>query len=247
LKQVSYPLARQLVLSTYMDIFGATVVVLVCFYKNFHRTIYYQGKIQFDIPTEELLTFMQQGAFPLGIFSMMAAVFSLMATRLTGKQNNWGNFIGLLTTISSGALDYLFGNASAIITYPLTFLIFSVALVRWGRGARIRKRDVYYYLIIIAGLIVGFALVYLGAYLFGGRTDRWFLIVVALTFGLSLGGNFCNAFKYEETWLSWVVYNVVQLAKAAIQFNIANVAKYIFYLFNAGITLFDWRFNGDRA
>lgn len=230
-----------------MDVFGAAVVVLVCFFKNFHRTIYYQGAIQFDIPIENLLDLIQHGAFPLGIFSMIAAVFSLLATRLTGKQNNWGNFIGLLTTISSGALDYLFGNASAIITYPLTFLIFSVALVRWRRGERIRKRDLYYYLIIIAGLIVGFALVYLGAYLFGGRTDSLFLNIVALTFGLSLGGNFCNAFKYEETWLSWVVYNIVQLSKAVIQFNIANVAKYIFYLFNAAITLFDWRFNGDKV
>ncbi len=247
MKPVSYPLVRQFVLSTYMDVFGAAVVVFVCFFKNFHRTIYYQGGIQFDIPIENLLDMIQQGAFPLGIFSMIAAVFSLMATRLTGKQSNWGNFIGLLTTISSGALDYLFGNASAIITYPLTFLIFSVALVRWGRGERIRKRDLYYYLIIIAGLIVGFALVYLGAYLFGGRTDPLFLNVVALTFGLSLGGNFCNAFKYEETWLSWVVYNIVQLAKAVIQFNIANVAKYIFYLFNAALTLFDWRFNGDKV
>ena len=53
---------------------------------------------------------MQQGAFPLGIVSMIGAIFSVLATRLVGKQNNWGNFIGIFTTITSGVIDYLFGN-----------------------------------------------------------------------------------------------------------------------------------------
>ena len=131
------------------------------------------------------------------------------------RQNNWGNFIGILTTVSSGGIDYLFGNHSAVITYPLTFFIHT------------------------------FALVYLGAYLFGGRTDSQFLNLVSLVFGLSLGANFCNALKYEETWLSWVVYNVIQLVKNAVQMNLANVAKYIFYMLNAFVTLLDWKWNGD--
>ncbi len=173
------------------------------------------------------------------------AVFSLLSTRLIGKQNNWGNFIGLLTTINSGTVDYLFGNHSAAITYPLTFFITSFALVNWHRGEKIRERDIWYWLIVLAGLAVGFALVYLGAYLFGGRTDHAFLVVVSVTFGLSLGANFCSALKYQETWLSWMVYNVVQLTKNAMIMNLANVVKYIFYLFNAVITLFDWKLNGD--
>ena len=42
-----------------------------------------------------------------------------------------------------------------------------------------------------------------------------------------------------------MIYNVVQLTKNLIQLNIANVAKYIFYMINATVTLFDWKFNGD--
>ncbi len=96
-------------------------------------------------------------------------------------------------------------------------------------------------------MLLGFILVFLGAYIFGGRTDSMFLIIVALTFGLSLGANFSNAFKYEETWLSWAVYNVIQLVKAVLQINLANVVKYAFYLFNSAITLLDWKWNGDKS
>ncbi len=243
----SRPILRQLVQSKYLDLFGALLIFGVCYYRNFHQTIFFQGEIQFGIPFKELWIYVQQGAFPLGIFSTAGAVFSLLSTRLVGKQNNWGNFIGILTTINSGVIDFLFGNASAIITYPLTFFIVTFAFNKWKKGALIKKRDTNYYLIIGAGLIIGFALVYLGAYLFGGRTDNTFLVIVSLTFGLSLGANFCNALKYEETWLSWIIYNIVQLTKNTMQMNIANVVKYIFYLFNAFITLFDWKLNGDKV
>ena len=170
-----------------------------------------------------------------------------MSTRLIGKQNNWGNIIGVITTITSGTIDYLFGNHSAVITYPVTFAIANFSVFNWAKGVDIRKRDFYYYLIMAGGIQVGFCLVYLGAYLFGGITDHAFLITVSLIFGLSLGANFCTALKYEETWLSWMIYNILQLIKNIRQLNFANVAKYIFYLFNAIITLFDWKLNGDRS
>lgn len=246
MKNISYPILRELVQSKYLDVFGAVLIFGVCYYRNFHQTIFFQGEIQFGIPPKELLSYMKQGAFPLGIFSVIGAIFSVLATRFVGKQNNWGNFIAILTTVSSGTIDYLFGNHSAVITYPLTFFIHSFAFSKWKKGEKIRKRDWYYYLIIGTGILIGFALVYLGAYLFGGRTDHTFLILVSLIFGLSLGANFCNAYKYEETWLSWIVYNVIQLAKNFIQMNLANVVKYVFYLFNAIVTLLDWKWNGDK-
>jgi len=240
-----YPWARQIVKSPYIDIFGAVLILGVCIARDFHGTIYHQEEIQFGIPFLELGDYMQQGAFPLGIFSMVGAIFSVLATRLVGKQNNLGNFIAILTTISSGAIDYMFGNHSAIITYPLTFVIHNFAFVNWRKGAKIKKRDVWYYLIFAGGIAIGFALVYLGAYLFGGRTDSYFLSLVSVIFGLSLGANFCSALKYEETYGNWIVYNIVQLAKNLAQLNIANVVKYVFYLFNAAATLVDWKFNGD--
>ena len=238
-------LVRNLVQSKYLDVFAALLIFGICIWRDFHGTIFFHGKIEFGIPMTELVSYVQQGAFPLGIVSMIGAIFSVLATRLVGKQNNWGNFIGIFTTVTSGVIDYLFGNHSAIITYPVTFFIQTYAYSKWKSGERIRKRDVYYYLILAAGMLLGFALVYLGAYLFGGITDPTFLILVSVIFGLSVGGNVCNAFKYEETWFSWVIYNIVNLVKNAMQANLANVVKYVFYLFNAAITLLDWKWNGD--
>jgi len=240
-----FPNVRKLVLSKHLDILGALLIIGVCYYKDFHKTIYHNGGIQFGIPLDDLMTYLEQGAFPLGIVSVLSSTFSLVGTRLVGKQNNWGNFIGIIATITAGSIDYLFGNHSAIITYPLTFFITTFAFNKWKKGVKIRKRDSFYYFILCSGILVAFGLVYLGAHLFGGRTDHAFLLVIALTFGLSLGGNFANVYKYEETWFSWVIYNIVQLTKAAMQLNFANVAKYIFYLLNAILTLFDWKFNRD--
>jgi len=239
-------LLRELVLSKYLDLFGAALILGVCIYRDFLGTTFENGEINFGVSLSELPQHVRAGAFPLGLVSTIGAVFSLLSTRLVGKQNNWGNIIGVITTITSGSIDYMFGNHSAVITYPVTFMIHNFSVFNWAKGVNIRKRDLLYYLIMGGGILIGFILVYLGAYLFGGISEHGFLITVSLIFGLSLGANYCNALKYEETWLSWIVYNVLQLLKNIRQLNLANIAKYIFYLFNAFITLFDWKLNGDR-
>lgn len=242
---LKYPIIRSLVQSPFLDIVGAALVFFISYYLSFHETIYYEGKIQFGIPFGELGSYVKKGAYPLGIFSIVGAVFSMLATRFTGKQKNLGNVLGAVTTVNSGANDFLFGNASAIITYPLTFFIFTFAIKRWAGGEKIRQIDKSYYLIILISMLVGFALVFLGAYLFGGKSELSFLIIVSLTFGISLGANICNALKYNQTWFSWIIYNGFQLVKNSLLGNFANMIKYVFYLFNAVITQIDWKFNGD--
>lgn len=236
---------RAFVKSKYMDLFGACLVLFISIYNQFHLTYYFQGNVRFNVPFSEQLGLLKQGAFPLGIFSTVGAVFSLLSTRFVGKQNNLGNIIGVFTTINSGTVDYFLGNHSAIITYPLTFVITYFAVVKWNKGEKIRKIDFNYYLINFAGLILGYLLVYVGTEIFGGRDDLLFFNIVSITFGLSLGANFSSALKYESTFLSWTVYNVVQLIKAFLQMNIANITKYIFYMINAVITLADWVLNRD--
>lgn len=245
--QVKYPRIRALVHSTYLDVIGALLILGVCIYRNFHGTIYKGGEVSFGIPISELWSEVMGGAYPLGILSTIGAILSMLATRFVSKQKNVGNVIGLATTLNSGANDYLFGNASAIITYPITLLTHSIAVKRWDDGEKIRKRDSFYYLIISMAMVVAFVLVYFGAYLFGGKTDVSFLLVVALSFGVSLGGTTSNAFKYQETWVNWIIYNIIQLVKNSMLLNLANVVKYVFYLFNAVFTWVDWKWNGDSS
>lgn len=201
--------------------------------------------MEFGIPFSDIMSYIKQGAYPLGIMSTVGAVFSVLATRLIGKQNNTGNAVSVVTTVNSGTNDFLFGNASAIITYPLSFFLHSLALFKWKAGERMKKRDKYYFLAFVFGFVISFALVYLGAYLFGGIQEHGFLIVVGITFGLSLGGNFSTAMKYEETGFNWILYNIVQLVKNTMIGNWANVVKYLFYMGNASFTLVDWKYNGD--
>jgi nicotinamide mononucleotide transporter len=244
--KLKYPLARKFVKSNYLDVFGATLILVISIVKNFHGTMYQDGEIIFGVALTDITSKVSEGAFPLGFVSIAGAIFSMLSARFIGKQSNSGNIIGVFTTITAGTIDYLFGNASAIITYPLTFIIMNFAVFNWAKGEKLRKIDWKYYTIMTVGVVLGFALVYLGAFLFGGRTDVLFLNTVAITFGISIGANICSALKYQETWLSWMVYNVVQFTKNLIQFNYANVAKYTFYMINAVVTLFDWKFNGDR-
>lgn len=243
---VKIPWLRKIVLSKELDLIGAILVFAVCYYRSFHKTVYINGALRFNDTFDQAWAQILQGGYPLGILATVGAIFSMLASRLIAKQNNTGNLIGIFTTVNSGTNDFLFGNASALITYPISFILNSFSFAKWNKGEQIKNIDWKYYFAVVVGLIIGFALVYLGAYLFGGKTGNFFLITVALSFGLSIGANFANAFKYEETWFSWMIYNSVQLVKNAILLNVANIVKYVFYLIMATFTLFDWKLNGDK-
>jgi nicotinamide mononucleotide transporter len=235
---------RKIVLSPYIDVFGAVLVFVVSIWRGFHLTFYKGGIITVDLHNQ--WSMLLQGAFPLGWLATVGAVFSLLSTRFVGKQSNSGNVIGVVTTVNSGAVDFFLGNRSALITYPITFLIHVFAVKKWSKGVLIRKIDIGYYVINFTGIAIGFALVWLGTWLFGGLDDTLSYFVISITFGLSLGANFCTALKYESTYFNWTIYNILQLLKAIILLNIANIAKYIFYLLNAIITFFDWMWNRDK-
>ena len=162
------------------------------------------------------------------------------------KQQNLGNWIGVFTTVNSGVIDYLFGNLSAIITYPLTFIIAIVATKKWSEGEQVKKADTKYWLLILLAFMVSYALVFLGFHWFGTTIkNQFFKHTVAIIFGISLVGNVSTAFKYEQTFLTWSFYNLAQIIKNVIQGNVANIVKYVFYIINSILTFFDWRINGD--
>ena len=138
---ISNLLLRRIVHSKYIDVLGVVLVVGITLYRNFHETIYYEGGIRFGIPFSSLWSYIEKGAFPIGILSILGAVFSLLATRFLVRQSNVGNVIWIFTTINSGVIDYLFGNHSAIITYPLTFGLALLSTKKWYEGERIKNAD----------------------------------------------------------------------------------------------------------
>ncbi|MCT4666016.1 MAG: nicotinamide mononucleotide transporter family protein [Flavobacteriales bacterium] len=241
---------RKWVNSPFLDLFGAILVLVITLVKGYHKTIYFNGEISSTRSLEFWWEAVLSGAYPLGLLATVGAVFSLLTTRLVGRQNNKGNIISIFTTINSGLNDFLLGNRSAIITYPFSFLAHILASYRWVKGIRIKKPDRFFYFINVFGLFLGYALVYLGFWLFDDsnflETKAMLFHSIAISFGLSINGNFSNVFKYQDTFLSWIAYNIIQLIKNGLQGNIPNVAKYIFYLFNSIFTFTDWKMNGDR-
>ena len=180
---------------------------------------------------------------PFGLISVTNVGISMLSTRFTGKLSKWGNYFGIVNTILSGTIDYILGNKAAIITYPVTFLIYTFAIKKWeasqeGRPNQMSQKQLKLAAIIISiiAFLFAFATNYIG---YGGKMNL-LAYVTTIAFALSLIANALNALKLTTQWGFWLIYNFVQLTKAGIQGNFANIGKYIFYILNAIGALFVW-------
>ena len=167
----------------------------------------------------------------------------MLSTRFTGKLSKWGNYFGIVNTILSGAIDYILGNKAAIITYPVTFLIYTFAIKKWEVSQEGRPNQMSQKQLKIGGhhhfnhrLPLCFCD---QLYRYGGKMNL-LAYVTTIAFALSLIANALNALKLTTQWGFWLIYNFVQLTKAGIQGNFANIGKYIFYILNAIGALFVW-------
>lgn len=180
---------------------------------------------------------------PFGIISVTNVGISMLSTRFTGKLSRWGNYLGILNTVLSGAIDYILGNKAAIITYPVTFLIYTFAIKKWQEsqeGKPNTRSKTQTKLIATIATITAFAFAYITNYIGYGGNMNPLAYVTTIAFALSLVANVFNALKLTTQWGFWLIYNIVQLAKAGIQGNFANVGKYIFYIINSIGALFLW-------
>ncbi|HET1430722.1 Nicotinamide mononucleotide transporter [Streptococcus pneumoniae] len=180
---------------------------------------------------------------PFGLISVTNVGISMLSTRFTGKLSKWGNYFGIVNTILSGAIDYILGNKAAIITYPVTFLIYTFAINKWeasqeGRPNQMSQKQVKLAAIIIS--IIAFLFAFVTNYIGYGGKMNLLAYVTTIAFALSLIANALNALKLTTQWGFWLIYNFVQLTKAGIQGNFANIGKYIFYILNAIGALFVW-------
>lgn len=180
---------------------------------------------------------------PFGLISVTNVGISMLSTRFTGKLSKWGNYLGIVNTVLSGVIDYILGNKAAIITYPVTFLIYTLAIKKWeasqeGKPNQMSQKQlkVVATILTIVSFVFAFATNYIG---YGGNMNP-LAYITTIAFGLSLVANALNALKLSTQWSFWLIYNLVQLAKAGIQGNFANVGKYIFYIVNSLGALFVW-------
>ena len=219
--------------SKWFDLFGVTLVVGIAIASGYLNS--------------RLDKFVDWGPWtalvPFGLISVTNVGISMLSTRFTGKLSKWGNYFGIVNTILSGAIDYILGNKAAIITYPVTFLIYTFAIKKWeasqeGRPNQMNQKQLKLAAIIIS--IIAFLFAFVTNYIGYGGKMNLLAYVTTIAFALSLIANAFNALKLTTQWGFWLIYNFVQLTKAGIQGNFANIGKYIFYILNAIGALFVW-------
>lgn len=219
--------------SQYLDIIGLTIVLVGSLYLGYHNTI---------IPIKIGNTMYD---FPLGIFSIINVGFSMISTRLVTKKNNVGNFIGTLNTALSGTIDFLLGNAAAILTYPISFIGNYVAFRFWKKKKVLNSIDGIFYRNLFFGMILSLILNYLGFTYFSNKPIDWKLFfAIAIPAGISFGGTFNTSRMYPDNWIMWQLYNLSKIVQSVMILNIANTIKYVFYLFNALLGFITW--NDDK-
>ena len=229
---------KQFATSQWFDLFGVLLVLTISISAGYHNTWLNQ--------------LVDWGAWtvlvPFGWISVGNVAISMMSTRFTGKLSKLGNYLGIINAVLSGLIDYILGNKAAIITYPITFAIYLGAIYWWnksqdGKANTFSKARLNW--IVPTLVVVAFILSYLTNYIGYQGNMNALAYVTTVAFALSLVANGLNALKLTTQWSFWLFYNFVQLVKALIQGNFANVGKYIFYILNSLGALFVWKDSED--
>jgi hypothetical protein len=219
--------------STYLDFIGLAIVIIASITLGYHQTV-----IDFSYHGTKYV-------FLLGYVSIINTGFSMMGNRLVTKKNNLGNLITTCNTFLSGSIDYLLGNAGAILTYPVTFIANFLVFKAWKKSKILRSIDFIFYRNIILGFLFSFALNYLAFKYLSHKSIDWKLFfAIAIPAGITFGGTFNTARMYPDNWFMWQFYNLTKIIQNIMLMNIANVAKYSFYLINAIFGYITW--NDDR-
>lgn len=230
LSEKSLKIIKSITNSTYLDIIGLFIVITASLVLEYHKTVF-----NFKFQEKEYV-------FYLGYLSILNTGFSMMGNRLVTKKNNIGNFITTCNTFLSGSIDYLLGNVGAILTYPVTFVGNFLVFKAWKKSKILRSVDFIFYRNIILGFLFSFILNYIAFKYLSEKSIDWKLFfAITIPAGITFGGTFNTARMYPDNWLMWQFYNFTKAIQSLLLMNIANVAKYTFYFFNAIIGFITWQ------
>jgi len=219
--------------STYLDVIGLGVVIVASIILGYQNTEY-----KFTFQDKKYVLF-------IGYISIVNTSFSMIGNRLVTKKNNIGNLITTCNTFLSGTIDFLLGNIGAILTYPVTFIGNYLVFNTWKKSRVLRSIDYIFYRNIVLGFFFSLVLNYIAFKYLSEKPIDWKLFfAIAIPAGLTFGGTFNTARMYPDNWFMWQFYNLTKIIQNLMLMNIANVAKYTFYFFNAIIGYITW--NDDR-
>ena len=219
--------------STYLDFIGLAIVLAASLTLGYHNT-----EIDFTFQDSKYVFF-------LGYVSIVNTGFSMIGNRLVTKKNNFGNLITTCNTFLSGSIDYLLGNAGAILTYPVSFIGNYLVFKAWKKSQILRSIDFIFYRNILLGFFFSILLNYIAfKYIAQTPIDWKLFFAIAIPAGITFGGTFNTARMYPDNWFLWQFYNLTKIIQNILLMNVANVAKYAFYFFNAIMGYITW--NDDK-
>jgi hypothetical protein len=219
--------------STYLDFIGLAIVLAASLTLGYHNT-----EIDFTFQGTKYVFF-------LGYVSIVNTGFSMIGNRLVTKKNNFGNLITTCNTFLSGSIDYLLGNAGAILTYPVSFIGNYLVFKAWKKSQILRSIDFIFYRNILLGFFFSILLNYIAfKYIALTPIDWKLFFAIAIPAGITFGGTFNTARMYPDNWFLWQFYNLTKIIQNILLMNVANVAKYAFYFFNAIMGYITW--NDDK-
>ncbi len=139
---------------------------------------------------------------PFGFISVINVGISMLSTRFTGKLSKLGNYLGIINALLSGVIDYILGNKAAIITYPVTFLIYLGAIYVWNKSNdkpnTLTRKKIY--MVVVSIVVIAFAFSYLTNYIGYGGNMSTLAYITTIAFAFSLVGNGLNIFKLSTQW-----------------------------------------------
>ena len=233
LSEKTIKIIKSITNSNYLDVIGLIIVISASIALGYHNTEYnfsFQGK---------------NYVFFLGYVSIVNTGFSMMGNRLVTKKNNIGNLITTCNTFLSGSIDYLLGNKGAILTYPVSFVANYLVFNTWKKSKVLRSVDFIFYRNIVLGFFFSIVLNYIAfKYIAETAIDWKLFFAIAIPAGITFGGTFNTARMYPDNWFMWQFYNLTKIIQNLLLMNVANVAKYSFYFFNAIIGYITW--NDDK-
>lgn len=185
----------------------------------------------------------------IGLISIVSAVFSLESDRFESRLSNIGNWIGVPSILLTMFVDTMYGNKSAIITYPVTMIIQILAIYVWHVKGKYNVNKLSHGKFIlaltgttIASLLFSYAMNILG---FGPANAHGAIFwTTTLAFAVSIIANLAEMVKLQFNNKAWIIYNLIQLLKSLSQGNFANVFKDIYYLGNNAVSIVSWSDKG---
>lgn len=233
LPQKTINIIKSITNSTYLDVIGLIIVITASVSLGYHKTEFnfsFQGK---------------NYIFMLGFVSIINTGLSMMGNRLVTKKNNIGNLITTCNTMLSGSIDYMLGNIGAFLTYPVSIIGNFVVFKAWKKSRILRAIDYIFYRNIVLGLLFSLVLNYIAfRYLSEKEMDWKLFFAISIPAGITFGGTFNTARMYPDNWFLWQFYNLTKLIQNIFLMNVANIAKYCFYMVNAIFGYITW--NDDR-